>query len=78
VQVEGEGTVEAEPERPHLEPKGTLSFIESQTGYEEMVRPFENVQQLNHCWRRGKEGDTPVPYDDIATICLEMNYQQYI
>jgi hypothetical protein len=42
-----------------------------------MVRPFKNVQQLNHCWQRGKEGETPVPYDDIATICLEMNYQQY-
>lgn len=75
VQVKVEGTEEEEQDRPHLEPKGTLSFAESQVGYEEMVSPFENVQQLNHCWLRGKEGDTAEPYDDIATICLEMNYQ---
>lgn len=91
VQEEEEDGEEGEEDRPHLEPKGTLSFTESQIGYEEMVSRFENVQQLNHCWLRGlapesdkdnanasQEGEPPVPYDDVATICLEMNYQQYV
>lgn len=61
-----------------MEPEGDLSFNSDKTNFELLVNHFDKVTDLNWPWVRGKEDETKSNYDDVAAMCLEMQYQIYV
>lgn len=61
-----------------MEPDCELSFNSDKTNFELLIDQFETVTDLNWTWLRFKEDNVKESYDDIATMCLEMNYKCYI
>ena len=60
-----------------MEPSGDLSFNTEKSNFELLIDQFDTVTDLNWCWLRGKEDGPKECYDDIASMCLEMNYKCY-
>ena len=61
-----------------MEPEGELSFNSDKSNFELLINHFDKVTDLNWCWLRGKEDEPRESYDDVATMCLEMQYQSYV
>ena len=60
-----------------MEPAGDLSFNSDKTNFELLIDHFDTVTDLNWGWLRFKEDGPRESYDDIASMCLEMNYKCY-
>lgn len=60
-----------------MEPAGELSFNSDKTSFELLIDHFDTITDLNWCWLRFKEDGAREYYDDIASMCLEMNHKCY-
>lgn len=61
-----------------MEPEGELNFNSDHANYNLLIDHFDKVEDLNWTWLRFKEDGAKECYDDLATMCLEMNHQSYI
>lgn len=73
VEVESE---EEEIEEQDMEPAGDLSVHAEEV--RQYALQFSGVAELNYQWLRGKQGEKKECYDDLACMCLEWNYWQYL
>lgn len=60
-----------------LEPEGDLSFTSDKSNFELLIDHFDTTDDLNWCWQKKNEDDQKEFYDDIASMCLEMNFRCY-
>lgn len=59
-----------------MEPAGDLEAYAAVV--EKYQMQFSELKELNHLWQRGKQGAKRECYDDLACMCLEWNYWQYL
>lgn len=60
-----------------MEPECDLSFTSEKSDFELLIDNFDSVPELNWCWQKSNEAGNKEYYDDVAAMCLEMNYKSY-
>ena len=59
-----------------MEPEGDID--KHADDVEQYALQFAGVKELNYLWVRSKKDKTKECYDDLACMCLEWNYWQYM
>ena len=67
---------EEDIEEIDMEPDGDIEKHSDEI--ERYALQFAGVKELNYLWVRSKKDKTKECYDDLACMCLEWNYWQYM
>lgn len=67
---------EEEVHEQDMEPAGDLETHAE--AVEKYQMQFAELKELNYLWQRGKQDAKKECYDDLACMCLEWNYWQYL